>query len=105
MSFGCALYLNGGPFSCGCDIKIYENGIDIINCLSMPMYKLQRDQIIKIIKYNKNQTIFNIEFSTAGAKKSEIIKLRISFFRRKKFIKYIEDMGYIIETREHYKRE
>jgi len=47
--------------------------------------------------------MFKVEFNT-GTRKNEIFDLRVSF-HKKAFIKQIEDLGWVIETRERYERE
>jgi len=98
-NFLCVVY-NGGRFT-GCDARVDENGIEITIFLSISYYKLHRDQIIKIIKFNNNRKMFRIEFNK-GTIKNELVDLKI--VRKKKFANLIETMGYTVETREYYER-
>ena len=100
MFWPCMVY--NGLWHTGCATTVSEDGIEIA-WLFFNVYKLNYSQIIKIIKHNKKRDTFKAKFNT-GTRKNEIFDLQIPF-QYKSFIKQIDDLGWIIETREQYERE
>jgi len=96
----CMVY--DGLWRSGCAAEVHENGL-VIKWLVIDVYNLRHDQVIKIIKFDKKRDMFRVEYNT-GTRKNRIFDLQISF-QRKIFINHIEDLGWVIETKERYERE
>ena len=98
--FMSSMYTADGLWSSG-DIVLYKIGIEIRRGI-LDNYYFQHNQVVKIIKYDKNPFVFTIEYNV-GTKDNETIDLRI--FNRNKFIRRAEGMGYTFETKERFKRK